>query len=54
MAQAVTIAGPGDRRGSAKSGPEAETVTTGTMSSIDAKRGVHGGVRRVYRFTPGS
>lgn len=50
MAQAVTIAGSGS---AAVTNPAtAETVTTGTITSIDTKRGVMAVSGKVIRFTP--
>jgi hypothetical protein len=50
LAQAVTVAGSStitDPRAK-----QAETVSTGTVSSIDTKRGVLAVSGRTYRFTP--
>jgi ribosomal protein S1 len=51
-AQAVTIAGTSNT--TATKPAEAETVTTGTITSIDAKRGVMAVSGKVIHFTPKS
>lgn len=53
LAQAVTIAVPGVTAESAKTEQKSETVSTGTVSSVNVDQGLLAVSGRVYRFTPG-
>jgi hypothetical protein len=54
MAQAVTVAGPATTTTPDTRARQGETVSSGTVTSVDIQRGILAVSGRVYRFTPGA